>query len=183
VSLFALTVSAVSLGWTIYRDVGLKPRAKVSVQKSRIVQPNRDFGFFVGISVTNFGPGPVNIEMIQFRRWRLGVAILKWLKLSRVAQFLRKSTSQGIITYDYTNQLSAQLPKKLEPGERISLLLPWDERSFLSMGPTQIGVSDSYKKYHWAAKSELKKVRAAWVSEFPEHDQEKVSDVAETSPQ
>lgn len=169
VSLFALVVSSISLGWNIYRDVALKARVRVTVQKSQIVQaPGRDYGHFLSIGLVNLGPGNVTMSMIHFRKWNFLVSTAIKLRVWGAAKHLLKSREQGVIMHDYTNPHSGRLPNTMEPGETMSLFLPWDgnENSILAKSPTRMGVSDSYGRVHWASRSQLKTLVDTWSDDF-----------------
>ena len=108
---------------------------------------------FINIAATNFGPGIVNLSMIQAQYSTL------WTRLSR-------KTKHAVIMFDYTNPMSAKLPAKVEPGDRIDLLLPYDEACFLKDELTHVGISDFYGRIHWASKKQLRTAREQWLNEF-----------------
>src|ERR1700691_2932476 len=109
ISVLALLVSFANLGWNMYRELALRGRLKVAFGVKQIhgVDENKTATKLI-VSATNFGPGPVNVNMIVRR-----VAPL-WRRLLR-------RTNGGVIIWDYTDPLSARLPKKLEVGESINL--------------------------------------------------------------
>jgi hypothetical protein len=153
ISALALVLSGISLGWNIFRDVVLKPRVKVSVDKAQI-HPGMGKGQTkLTIEAVNFGPGIVNLQMIRLK------------KHSIVDKLLRRSKFAAVI-HDYMNPLSGQLPKALNVGEKIILILPWEKDSLLSDNPTHVGVSDTFGRMNWATRKNVKQARRKWEQDF-----------------
>lgn len=147
-------VAALSLGWNIYRDVVLKPRAKVSVARVVVASEVMPRETKLKISAVNHGPGPVRLNIIRFMKSSIWCRLLgKW--------------NHGFLIHDYRNPLSGQLPKTLEVGETIDLLFPWDEENICSVNPTAIGIADSFGRTHWAKNKDLKRLMADWRNDFP----------------
>ena len=153
----ALVVSAFSLGWNVYRDIILKPRLKVTVDIRSIVTSAGSMGKYINISVVNFGPGPITLMSIYAQKW----SIIR--KMKRLPSF-------AFIMHDYENPLSSRLPKKLEMGEQVNLLLPFKEDAILARKPTHLGVSDSFGRTHWAKSKYLKEAIKDFLKDFPEVD-------------
>lgn len=156
ISALSAGIASFALGWNIYRDVVLKAKVRVSTTVVTIIHdsmPERPD--FISVKATNYGPGIVHILMIEAKTSPL------WRRL------LRK-TKHAVIMYDYTNPLSAKLPKKLEVGETADLLLPYTKESWPKEPFTHIGVSDSFGRVHWAPRKQLRKVREQWQEKFEE---------------
>lgn len=154
VSIFSVLVAALSLGWNIYRDIILKAKVDVSFAIVTIIHETMpDRPQFINLKATNFGPGPVTISMICVKEAQI------WRRL------LRK-TKYGFITPDYKNPLSGRLPAKIEVGDKIELLLPYDKDSFLRSRFTHIGLNDYYGRTHWAPSRDLKKAYTKWKKDF-----------------
>lgn len=155
ISIISVLLAGLSLGWNIYRDVVLKAKIKVSFSISTIVQqgdstPRPEY---VTITATNFGPGAVNLSMIEIKKsswW-------KWL--------LRKEERAAMI-HDYENPLSGQLPHKLEVGEKINLFLPFDESCFLKEEWSHVGINDYFGRTHWARRKDVKAATQKWKERF-----------------
>ena len=126
ISLFALLVSAISLGWNIYRDVILKARVKVRFSLSSIHSNafEKPLDFLV-LTAINFGPGRVTLNMITLMEAPL------WRRLFRCPKM-------AVMIYDYKNPLSAKLPAKIEVGDKAELLIRWEKDCFLGK-PTDSG--------------------------------------------
>src|ERR1041385_1838640 len=149
VSMFSVLIAAVALGWNVYRDVFSKARVRVAAGRSIIHRVGQSpLGPFLSIDVTNMGPGPLKIDMIVYRNVR------RWLKpLDR---------SGGIILYDWENPLSPKLPAKIEPGDRINLLLGWsgeDDKCVFKHPFGRLGVSDSFGRSHWVPRKDIRHLR------------------------
>lgn len=156
ISIFSVIVAAFSLGWNIYRDVMLKAKVKVAFGVRVMLHssmPERPR--LLIISATNFGPGAVTLSAIYVKNAPL------WRRV------LRK-TEYGFIMHDYANPMSGQLPKKLEMGEKLDLLLPYDKECLLSADCTHIGLTDYFGRTHWAPRSDVKKAKQAYVKAFGE---------------
>jgi len=159
IATLALIVAGISIFWNIYKDILLKPRLKVRVQISEIIQPGAtQRNSFIDITAINHGPGPITCESILARRR----ALFRWLR----PKYL-------FIVHDYTNLLSSQLPKKLEVGEKITLLLPYKEKMVLAWKPTHLGIKDSFGRLHCADSNSLKFAIDAYLKDFSEEDWKK----------
>jgi hypothetical protein len=104
---------------------------------------------------TNFGPGAVTLQSI-------------WTREATLLRRLARKVQYAVVMYDYTNAMSDQLPKKLEPGDQVNLLLPFDRKCLLSENFTHVGLRDSYGRFHWAARKEIKRASAEWRTVFHE---------------
>lgn len=80
-------------------------------------------------------------------------------------RILRKS-QHGVIIFDYTNPMSDKLPKKLDVGESLNLLLPYEKKCFLSEPVTHIGVGDSFGRIHWAPQFDLVNAQRQYAKAF-----------------
>ena len=105
------------------------------------------------MKATNFGPGSTTISMIH-------------AKHSTIWGRIRRETKRAVIIHDFTNPLSGQLPSKLEVGDKIDLLLPYDDECLLKEEWTHVGVVDNFSKYHWADKRQVKEARERWLRDF-----------------
>ena len=154
VSIASALIASLALGWNIYRDVVLKPKVLVSFSIVFIVHeslPERPE--YMNITGTNFGPGAVTLSSIIARD------APSWRRMLRRVKY-------AFITPDYANPMSGRLPKKLEPGDKVELLLPYDAKCLLSHTFTHVGLTDFYGRSHWAPRRHMKKARAQWNKEF-----------------
>ncbi len=154
ISLFALLVSAISLGWNIYRDVILKARVKVRFSLSSLYNEKfkKPMDFLV-LTATNFGPGRITLNMITLMEAPL------WRRLLRCQK-------TAVMIYDYENPFSTRLPIKIEVGDKAELLIRWEKECFLGKPTTHIGLSDSFGRVHWAPAADVRKARAEYRNEF-----------------
>ena len=154
ISIFSAGVALISIGWNIYRDVILKAKVRVTFGIRIIIHdtmPGRPK--FVAITATNFGPGTINLSMIQAKHAPL------WRRIFRKVEY-------AVIMYDYTNLMSTRLPAKVEPGDRIDLFLPYDVDCLLNREWTHVGIDDYFGRHHWAPRKQIKKARKEWLEEF-----------------
>ena len=128
ISVSSAAIAAISLGWNIYRDVILKPKAVVAVSRQNIISPgSAPSPDYIGISATNHGPGTVTLNSLILRNTSL------WKKLWR-------DESHAVLFHDYTNRLSDNFPKKLDAGETINLFVNYDNDCFLKDDYNNIGI-------------------------------------------
>ncbi|MBE4377156.1 hypothetical protein HJ031_22980 [Vibrio parahaemolyticus] len=64
--------------------------------------------------------------------------------------------------------MSGQLPNKLEVGDTLDLLLPYDENCFLKEPFTHVGISDTYGRINWAKSKQVKIARQQWLDKYGE---------------
>ena len=154
ISIFALVISVLSLGWNVYRDVVLKPRLKVKFNLNYIIHPTFPSPVeSLILKATNFGPGVVNCRMIQLRNAPL------WRRLIRKVKY-------AVLVHDFENILSGKLPTKLEVGEAVDLMIRWEKGCFLKEPYTHIGLSDSFGRTHWAPKRDVANTREKYNEKF-----------------
>jgi hypothetical protein len=149
-SVVAIVLSAISLGWNIYRDVVLKPRIKVSAKVCALMQMGVNTKPPIKLMVTavNFGPGDVYCQGVIARRsniWR---------------RFTRRVDNWFIV------QESPDLPQKLGVGQSLNVLLPYEKAGIIEHPFTHIGISDSFSRVHWVSRSDQKRLRAQIRKDF-----------------
>jgi len=153
VSFLSLAIAGASLGWNIYRDVVLKPRAKVSVTRIVLVPPHAPNSTNLKISAVNHGPGTIRLNIIRFKN-------------ATRSQRIRRKWTHGILNHDWENPLSGQLPKSLEVGEAIDLLFPWTDDNLFLRRPTHVGIMDSFGRTHWCSRKDVIKTQESWDEDF-----------------
>ncbi|MGA8659071.1 MAG: hypothetical protein WB586_23320 [Chthoniobacterales bacterium] len=148
VSILALLVSGVSLGWNIYRDVILKARLRVRFMVSQLILPEGSVTApFLGLNVVNMGPGEAIINMAMLKR--------------RPSRWFGKAALAGVV-HNLKDRYCAQLPAKMAVSETITITFPTDENCLLDTPPLRIGVQDSFGRIHWAPKRDLTKAHHDW---------------------
>lgn len=153
ISVFAVAVAALALGWNIYRDVILKAKVKVSLDIVDLLHPNfPDVPKYIRISVANFGPGRIRIMSIN------GMNAPWWKRILATKEYFFVMPDSG--------PLSAKLPAWIEQGDKIDLLLPHEEESFLKTDMTHVGVIDFYGRSHWAPSQDIVEARRIWKEAF-----------------
>lgn len=152
VSVFSLLVAGIALGWNIYRDVLLKARVRVAFYIGMIPET----GTFLTISVTNHGPGSVQLMMVH------GEAEPWWKR-----RILRKSVEHFFIKVDFTNPLNPRLPHRMEVGDTATFFLPYNEDCLLKNERIRrVGVSDSFGRMHYASKKQIEDAREKYRKDF-----------------
>lgn len=154
ISICSVFLSAISLGWNIYRDVILKAKVKATIGICQIVQQGLSPSpTVISTRATNHGPGPVQLEIVNIK----DTSLLK--KIFKKEKF-------GVVLHDWQNPLSGRLPHKLEVGESISMHFPYDEDCMLKKGWSHIGISDSFDRVHWANSKLVKFANRKWKEDF-----------------
>jgi len=154
ISLFSACIAAVSLGWNIYRDIVLKAKVHIDFGIRTIIQHGNDERpQYVIITATNHGPGVINLSMVQ-------------MKVTSFFKWLFRKAKYAVVMHDYTNPLSGQLPHRLEVGEKIDILFPYDRDCLLHSGCSHVGISDYYGRNHWAKKQQVKEAVEQWQKDF-----------------
>ena len=153
ISVFSVLVAAFSLGWNIYRDVIIKAKVVVSIDKSRIISTSGSSPDYIAIKATNHGPGPIILNTISLKETSLS----KWyFNLQKYA----------VLMYDFENPYTDHLPKKLEVGESLNLFFPYDKDCFLRESFTHIGITDSFGRTNWAPSKPLSNLQKKWKEQI-----------------
>lgn len=154
ISVLSAVVAAVSLGWNIYRDVLLKARVRVRFAIKTIIQANAPpSAEYIGITAINYGPGSIKLMSIVL------------IESSFLKRAFRKER-YAFLMYDYENPYSGKLPATIDVGEGIDLFLDYDEDCFLKESLTQLGITDSFGRTHWAPKKTMSNLRRKWEAKF-----------------
>jgi len=160
ISFFSLFVAAISLGWNIYRDLQ-RPRLNVQFSLNILLGeegPESDDNLV--ISATNLGSGIIKLNGIILKR--------PWFFIMRILRKVRF----GFLMHDYRNPMSAQLPLKLEVGDRGDFLLVYNKVCFLKENFVNIGIRDSFGRVHLAPKKQYKMVKKEFEKKFKNADDE-----------
>ncbi len=153
ISVCAIAVSFLALGWNIYRDIILKPRLKVKLQISFIKQGEYESPDKISIHAINFGPNKIICSNIVAK-----VAPL-WRRILRVVK-------HAIIMYDYTDEYSEKLPCELDVGNTCTLFLPFVDDCFLAEDFTHLGIIDTFGRTHWASRKDIAKAKKKFEETF-----------------
>ncbi len=143
ISFLSIFIAVLSLGWNIYRDIVLKARVKVKCMIGFLTNPKMDRPLErIFITVTNFGPGKVQITSLLLKEESFFKKILRKTKL-------------GVLIHDYTDPLSAQIPCELDVGNNKNFLFKVSDDLFLAEAWTHVGIRDSFGRMHWAPKRQV----------------------------
>lgn len=158
ISLISVLLAGLSIGWNIYRDVLLKPKLRVDISISSLIGPDLPADpretEHIAVSAVNHGPG--------------GAIICQGLHMKDASLWrrIRRKTKHYWVIHDWKNPLSDQFPKVLQVGERINLMLPFEEKCLLKSEPTHIGIGDSFGRTHWVPRRQVKEVNANYRERF-----------------
>jgi len=159
ISSAALAIAALSLGWNIYKDVVLRARVIVSVGVKWISSGNGG-NLFDKIMVTavNYGPGKVRFAgMVQIKNAPL------WRRLLRKSQWF-------VVVPDWNSPYATKFPALLDVGEEVTIVLPYDSECFLAEPVTHVGLSDSFGRFHWAARRQVRQAIHQFRKDFKKID-------------
>ena len=154
ISFISVVFAATSLGWNIYRDVLLRPRVRLFVDKKVIVQQGTPPSPpYIGFWATNHGPGTVRLLSVML------------LKTSLWRRLLRRQ-KMAILTLDHLNPYTGHLPTKLDVGESVDLFVNYDKDCFLQHDFNKVGITDTFGNSHWAPLKSIKRLRSKWLDEI-----------------
>jgi hypothetical protein len=101
ISVLSFGLACFSLAWSVFRELWLRPRLRVSIAVARISSEVMDPELKTMISGTNCGPGKIRVSIIRFDESSF---------LSR----LRRTAPDGFVIHDYMR--IAALSAKLLPA-------------------------------------------------------------------
>jgi len=158
ISALSLILASTALGWNIYRDVILKARITVRFIVVNMLSSGgatlQSGGEFLNLRVVNHGPGPATIQ------WIAGRITPWWRRLLGRPQYF-------VILNDHTNPLNPKLPARLDVGDTLNLLLPYDAKCILGTEATDIGVTDSFGREHLAPRKDVIAAKRLFLKAFP----------------
>lgn len=154
ISSCSAAIAFFALGWNVFRDIIAKPKIKVKFGKKVLVDAKfpESHSSLIEISGTNFGPGNVTCTTVCAK------------KSSLYLRLLRKEECYFVIV-DFDAPFGDRLPKKIEPGDRVSLHMEY-EKEVLNTDFTDIGIGDSFGRVHWAKKQDVIRFLAQRAEDF-----------------
>lgn len=153
ISIVSLLVAFTSLGWNIYKEVGLRAGVRVKLGVADGVLPGRQHGKFIIVTATNFGPGPVQITGTSVHDTKRPFS-----RHGKRRHFL------ALPTFD--NPLATRLPAPLGVGESANLVFAYDKDCFLQSQNHTVVVLDSFGRSHRPKRSDLRVARAEYRKDF-----------------
>jgi len=154
-SILAITLSSLTLGWTIYRDAIRKPKFKISIGVKKIIQAGREpEGPLIAVEALNMGPMPNRIGLSFVRK--------NWIE----RRVFDRERGSAMIYPDYHHRLATPASTRLEVGDQANLFFPYDKDCFLKESYSQIGVSDGFGRIHWASRRDVRKARKKYQDDF-----------------
>jgi hypothetical protein len=154
-SLFAIAISSLTLGWTIYRDAVRKPRFSVTVGLKTIVQRGRPKdGPHIFVEALNMGPIPNRLGLPFVRK--------SWIK----RRFTSRGTGAAFIYPDFEHPHTTKGAPRIEVGDRAQFVFPFDKDCFLKEDYCQVGVTDGFGRTHWCRRKEVRELREKFFERF-----------------
>lgn len=153
-AILALSVSMLTLGWTIYRDAIRKPRFRVSIAIKTIVGAGiKPSSPFLAVQALNLGPDPNRVQMVVARRaW--------WRRWTTPDDF-------NVIVIPQHKHIAASPPAaRVEVGDSAVLVIPYDKDAFVGGDFARVGLTDGYGRTHWAPSRQLRGLRKKHRHEF-----------------
>lgn len=143
-SIVSVLVAGMSLGWNIYKEIGLKAKVEISLQIMKLVTPGvKVEGEFLVLSATNFGPGIVNLKTVYGRRR----SFKNWISGKNKAFLFRWESSQPQF---------GTLPCKIEVGDELKLFFSMEiARALIEYEINEVGVCDSFGRTHFVPKKQI----------------------------
>lgn len=150
VSVLSLIIAALAMGWNVYRDVVLKPRLKVRVAVVQTIVPGVGAtGKYVNVAGTNHGPGAITVQQVY------------GTDVGRIRRLLGDKSGFIVI-----NPSMGELPCRLDVGETVNLMFPYDRDVFIRNRAKRLGLIDSFDKWHSAKRSELRAAHKSYLEDF-----------------
>ena len=151
ISVLSLLVSFAALGWNIYKEIGLRPRLRVSCSVITVVNgPNR--ANKIAFMAVNHGPGQIQIKGITLKStW--------WARL-------RGKSKYFTLIPEWDNPLNTRLPAALAVGDQATFIVPYTSDCFLSSPVAIAGLTDTFNREHWAPRRHLRRAREQFAKDF-----------------
>jgi hypothetical protein len=159
VSLFSLVIAMASFVWNVWsKFIFPKPRVDVSFMLMR-VNNSDPIHRYLSLNVANYGPGDITIDCAIVRQ------IKPWYKRRVPLGILNPLNSLDCLN-ETTGPFGGGLPKKLAMGETFSLNFPYEKELFLKEPLEAIGVHDTYRRSHWATRSDFMRTMEKFRADF-----------------
>jgi hypothetical protein len=159
VSVVAIVLSSITLGWTIYKDVIRKPKFRISIAVKNIVSAGKPpDGPHIFLGALNVGPIPNRIGVPFARK--------NWLK----RRFTDHAHGTCFIYPNHSHWATTKSAARIEAGDTATFILPYEQGCFLEDDFSQVGMSDGFGIIHWAPRRELRKAQEAYRKAFPAPD-------------
>ena len=71
-----------------------------------------------------------------------------------------------VVTPEWSHAMNTQLPKTLDVGEEVRVVFRYDEQCFLSKPVTDVGIMDSFGRYHWAPRKDVRQAVKQFRTDF-----------------
>ena len=141
ISIAALIVSVISLGWQVYKELRLRARLLVSLRTEICAYSNATAGTrCVVVGVANHGPGEVTISQLVVSSRQRGVKGLSYIGVHPQSPY------------------TSPLPSHLRTGEQYRTSFPMEQKGWLKTKPARVGVLDALGRFHWVSADDIETV-------------------------
>ncbi|MFZ2494075.1 MAG: hypothetical protein WA208_21550 [Thermoanaerobaculia bacterium] len=149
ISCCSLVVSFAALGWSVYRELALKARVKTTMAIGEWYVHGESSKKLL-ITVTNHGPGPVQVGSFTVKppRWR------------------KFDVRYNVLPFDFDDPLATRLPVMLSVGQTANVVLRYGPDLFLAGGASRVGIIDSFGRVHWTSRRDGRRALKQFKSEF-----------------
>lgn len=147
IAFISVIIAAFSLGWNIHRDL-LKPRLKVRFGQYNLFdfEDGIEGPLRLGIMVTNHGPGKIRIDGL-------------WAKQTSWVKSIRKKETLYMLKPDFDDPYCGPIPCDLKVREPQQFYLRYHEKCILDRLISHVGISDSFGRYHWAKRKDVRRAK------------------------
>jgi hypothetical protein len=148
ISIVALLVSAANLGWSIYKEMGLRARVRVSVAVVEMIGQGKRGQKKILFRAVNMGPGEVHLTSLPLKS-------------------ARRARKEGGYKWGSLLPEPGGLPVSLPVGKEAHIYVPYEDDCFLRVKHARVGVGDSFGREHWAPKEQLRAAEETYREDFP----------------
>ena len=153
ISILSLIISIAAISWTIYEKVFLKPRTKVSISLSFVVEDEEASDTMISLCIINYGPGNEIIESIHAQ------------KISFLGKLLR-TNKYAFIMQDYTNKYNQRFPVEIGQYKKMTQLIKYEKGCILGDDINRLGFLDSLGRFHYVKGKTLKKLMKEYKTKY-----------------
>jgi hypothetical protein len=161
-------ISIMALLWNVWQKyLFVKPSLQVAFGIFSVLerQPGAEVATrsdreLLSLMVTNLGPGPVIlyacVVKLKADLWKRG----RYLILNPIHGDPTSSSLKSL------GPFSGGLPGKIDAGEMKSFYFPYDKDCCLRRGVYRVAITDTYGRYNWCRRRDVKKADASYRKDF-----------------
>ena len=166
ISLVSVLIALGSFIWNVWsKFIYPKPKVRASFSVMNIHQSGEVSPPFLVLSATNYGPGEVTLHAAvaapKRRFWQ------RLLRRSRSIGILNPLENFPMQTNHSVGPFGGGLPKKISVGEQFSLYFTFKHEGLRDDGLVDVGVTDTFGRYHWSRRKDVREVIERIRKDFP----------------